>query len=86
MRTIAGTITKIQALLPTPETTPVDVRDQMTILRAELNVIEKRTLYMAPESASTAWEDLSGILYRLMPRMGSYPWVKAVSDEMLNGT
>ena len=85
MRSITKTIAQIQALLPTPDVTPAVVADQITTLRAELNIMYRSSMYVAPEGAQAAWVSLSATLYRYLPQPGSYPWVKAIADLMATG-
>lgn len=80
MRKISTVIDKILFLLPDP--VPAEVSDNITSLRAELNIIRRTGDYAAPEGKidDQQWDRLSTALYRYMPKPSSYTWAGAISE------
>ena len=80
MRSISTVIPGIQALIPNPA--PSEVADNMTVLSAELRILQRAVNYTPPESADDIkeqWDRLETILYRYMPPPTAYPWAQAIS-------
>ena len=82
-RNINDVIKQILALLP-PTTSPA-LADEMIVLVAELNILNRTALYAPPESQiePELWARLGTILYRYLPNPAGYPWAKAISDLVL---
>lgn len=80
MRKITDVIPQILALIPTPS--PIEVADNMTVLAAELNVLNRAAHYTPPESnlGGGQWARLESTLYRYMPPPTAFPWAQQISD------
>jgi len=83
MRNIQTVIAGIAALIPT-DPTP-DIAANMTVLQAELAVLNRTASYTPPESdlAATQWARLEVVLYRYMPPVTYAPWCSKISALVL---
>ena len=80
MRNIQAVISQIQALIPADP--PAEIADNMTVLRAELAVLNRTAAYTPPESNLTAsqWARLEAALYRYMPPVTYASWCAEISQ------
>ena len=80
MRKLSDVIAQISALIPNPA--PPAVADDLTVLAAELTILNRVSLYTAPESpiAAENWARLGTALYRYLPNPAGYAWAQAISD------
>jgi hypothetical protein len=84
MRTIQSVIAEIIPLLPADPTS--DIADNMTVLKAELAVMNRAANYTPPESelVSSQWARLEATLYRYMPPVTYAPWCVQISALVMN--
>lgn len=80
MRKLTDVIDQVLLALPNPA--PVEVADELIILRSELRILRRATGYTAPEASTEMelWSRLGTTLYRYMPGPAAYPWAQQIAD------
>jgi hypothetical protein len=85
MRNVSDIMTQILGLLPIPSTIvdPI-VSGNVAVLSIEIEALQRRSLYVAPEDDS-AWRDITNLLNRYLPTpttTSGYTWAWAISKLM----
>lgn len=85
MRKLSDVITQVLALFPEP--VPAAVYDDLTVLRAELEILLRTAAYTPPESlvGTELWSRLGTACYRYLPHPASYPFAQSISDVLMGG-
>lgn len=79
MRNFQQIVQQILQALPDPA--PAEVADELTVLRAELQILLRTGAYTPAEAnASNLWERLQIALYRYLPNPAGYTWAQTISN------
>jgi len=85
MRKVSDVINEVLALFPAP--VPPAISDDLTVLRAELMLLERTAAYTPAASpvAADLWSRLGTACYRYLPNPTAYPFAQAISDLLRDG-
>lgn len=82
MRNIATVIEAVLAAVPNPM--PPEYATNLTVMVAELKVIERQAAYYPPEAEGDLWLRVGQVAYRYLPPPTAADWAMTIS-KILTG-